>query len=276
MQYSSYLPKRNYETTIGYFDIVDITSYFTLDDENFEKIKIPVDKSQTLIEASYITYGDVDSFWLFLFANKKINPFTLTKFDSTYQLEKIKNYTALDMTEGSGLDVNTYNGSILIQKTSNSGVTWDYGSTGNFSLTGGFALVDSFNTFSKRVTIKDTKNSLPIGNNAGYFIINKSPSGSYSIYDASKNLEILDNIVLSNATKSIKYESTTTNRITSILESELPVIQKGSGAQYTPQGTGITFSTEEDIENQSIDIDIYDSKSINASNIIQVKQNYVV
>ena len=277
MKYSTNLPKRTYTTTIGDFDLVDLSSYYVFDDTNAEKMNISVDKSQTLIETSYSTYGDVDSIWMFLFANKKINPFTLTKLDAPTALAKVKNFTALGLEEdGPVVDAITTNGSILVDRVTNSGATWDYGSTGNFSLTGGFALVDSVNTFSKRAVVKEANNIQLTENAVTYFLLNRSSNGSYSIYNASKTIGISQAIARQSLTNSTKFEQVTPGRITTNLNSELPVIIKGSGSAYTPQGTGVTFSFEEDVQNQNIDIFAYDITTISFTNLIQINQNYVV
>jgi hypothetical protein len=277
MKYSTNLPKRTYTTTIGDFDLVDLSSYYVFDDTNAEKMNISVDKSQTLIETSYSTYGDVDSIWMFLFANKKINPFTLTKLDAPTALAKVKNFTALGLEEdGPVVDAITTNGSILVDRVTNSGATWDYGSTGNFSLTGGFALVDSVNTFSKRAVVKEANNIQLTENAVTYFLLNRSSNGSYSIYNASKTIGISQAIARQSLTNSTKFEQVTPGRITTNLNSELPVLIKGNGSAYTPQGTGVTFSFEEDVQNQNIDIFAYDITTISFTNLIQINQNYVV
>ena len=277
MKYSTNLPKRTYTTTIGDFDLVDLSSYYVFDDTNAEKMNISVDKSQTLIETSYSTYGDVDSIWMFLFANKKINPFTLTKLDAPTALAKVKNFTALGLEEdGPVVDAITTNGSILVDRVTNSGATWDYGSTGNFSLTGGFALVDSVNTFSKRAVVKEANNIQLTENAVTYFLLNRSSNGSYSIYNASKTIGISQTIARQSLTNSTKFEQVTPGRITTNLNSELPVLIKGNGSAYTPQGTGVTFSFEEDVQNQNIDIFAYDITTISFTNLIQINQNYVV
>lgn len=277
MKYSTNLPKRTYTTTIGDFDLVDLSSYYVFDDTNAEKMNISVDKSQTLIETSYSTYGDVDSIWMFLFANKKINPFTLTKLDAPTALAKVKNFTALGLEEdGPVVDAITTNGSILVDRVTNSGATWDYGSTGNFSLTGGFALVDSVNTFSKRAVVKEANNIELTENAVTYFLLNRSSNGSYSIYNASKTIGISQAIARQSLTNSTKFEQVTPGRITTNLNSELPVLIKGNGSAYTPQGTGVTFSFEEDVQNQNIDIFAYDITTISFTNLIQINQNYVV
>ena len=277
MKYSTNLPKRTYTTTIGDFVLVDLSSYYVFDDTNAEKMNISVDKSQTLIETSYSTYGDVDSIWMFLFANKKINPFTLTKLDAPTALAKVKNFTALGLEEdGPVVDAITTNGSILVDRVTNSGATWDYGSTGNFSLTGGFALVDSVNTFSKRAVVKEANNIQLTENAVTYFLLNRSSNGSYSIYNASKTIGISQTIARQSLTNSTKFEQVTPGRITTNLNSELPVLIKGNGSAYTPQGTGVTFSFEEDVQNQNIDIFAYDITTISFTNLIQINQNYVV
>jgi hypothetical protein len=282
MKYSTNLPARTYTTTIGDFNIIDLCSYYTLDDTNFEKVNIPIDKSQTLVEASYLNFRDVDAIWLFLFANKKINPFTLTKLDAPTAIAKVENYEDLNIEEFDAIpagpsDAIGTRGGILLEKSGNTGQPWEYGSTGNFSLTGGFALIDGVNSFTKSVLIKETKSNLPITLSSGYFMLNRSSNNSYSIYNPNKNLEIINRSAATQSINTIQYELAEINlRRTTALTSNLPYLTKGSGSAYTPEGTGVTFSFEEDVKNQNIDIFGYDLKSVNYSNLLQVNQNYVV
>jgi hypothetical protein len=283
MKYSTNLPARTYTTTIGDFNIIDLCSYYTLDDTNFEKVNIPIDKSQTLVEASYTNFRDVDAIWLFLFANKKINPFTLTKLDTPTALAKVKNYEDLNISEynvppaGGPSDAIGTKGGILTEKVNNSGNPWDYGSTGNFSLTGGFALIDGINSFTKSVLIKESKSNLSITTSAGYFMLNRGSNNSYSIYNPNKDLEIVKQTAATQSINTIKYEFAEIDmRSITQLTSPLPYLTKGSGSAYTPEGTGITSSFEEDVKNRNIDILGYDLKSVNYSNLLQVNQNYVV
>lgn len=156
MNYSSSLPKLSYETTIGSFDIVDLTAFYNVDSIIIDKNTISVDKSTTLIEKAFTIYNDPNSFWLFLVANDTINPFTLTKESSTSQ---IQNYNVNETI------IATYNnnkiyapsGSIITQYSATGGSAWQFSSVGNFSLTGGFAIVDTYNPYSKRLIMKEAQ-----------------------------------------------------------------------------------------------------------------------
>lgn len=281
MKYFSNLPTREFNTTIGPFTIVDMTSYYVANDSFFEKNDISIDNTHTLIEAAYQNYGDVDSFWLFMFANKKINPFELLSFDNSTVTVDVSNLTGVGLATNSGGDAIFTTGSIVFPYVENSGNTWEYGSTGNFSLTGGFAIVDSFNPFSKRANLKyiqgftfdisTTVNSLVKGKTL-YDLYNKTqdPVELASVQEITDALEIV---------YEIKYVNDK-NKEYLIVESEYPVIKKtppGEIPLYEPVGTGgIQIQNQVFIENRINQIKAYLPSKIKKSAFTKIIQNYKV
>lgn len=62
MKYFEKLPKRNYETTLGSFNISDFFSYYKFNYENVSKKEITIDSKTTLPEAASVVYEDSNSF----------------------------------------------------------------------------------------------------------------------------------------------------------------------------------------------------------------------
>ena len=281
MKYFSNLPKREYNTTIGPFTIVDMTSYYTLNDSSFEKNDISIDNTHTLIEAAQDTYGDVDSFWLFMFANKTINPFELLKFDNTTVTEDATNLTGIGLATNSGGDAIITTGSIVFPYIENSGDTWNYGSTGNFSLTGGFAIVDSFNPFSKRINLKYIQGfTFDISTSVNSIIKGKT---SYDLYNKTQDPIELASVQEITDVLEITYQTTYVNEKNKkylVVESEYPVISKtppGETPGYEPVGTGgIQITNQVFIENRINKIKAYLPSKIKKSVFTKVIQNYKV
>jgi hypothetical protein len=97
INYFNSLPTRSYTTTIGNFNIVDMTSYYTVNDSKFVLTELVIDSNDTLIETSKKIYDNIDSFWLFLFANKKINPFDLLEPNNSVQENTVAGFTGLQL-----------------------------------------------------------------------------------------------------------------------------------------------------------------------------------
>jgi hypothetical protein len=276
MKYSSNLPIRNYETSIGTFTMVDLCTYFTVNEVNMEKSNFNLDRSTTLVEAAYQVYQDVDSFWLFLFANKKINPFNLANDSNTLNTKKNQLLTGVAAkNEFSVFDSIFLTGSLVVPKTNNTGSAWSYGSTGNFSLTGGFAVVDEFNPFSKRFISKE-----PVG--FTYEVSNpitglvKGFTGKYSGYDAGVTALVGDVTGKLSLPDEILYTTSDTKEFIKV-KSEYPLYQKGSDPGYKPSAdteTQVTF--EETIDNSFNNIEIYLPATVQYSNFTKVTQQYIV
>lgn len=282
--------KRSYPTSIGSFNIVDFTSYYRVDDSQFEEKEVRADNTHTLVELAKNVYDDVDSFWLFLLANKTINPFTLLDFNNTSLQETASDLVSLHIQQQQipdYLDAILTPGSILLPEATVGGSAWNYGSTGNFSLTGGFAVVDQYNNFSKRAITKQ-----PIGFTFGVFsflsALVKGQTG-YSLYNFNK--EINETTYTGRIYPSVISDTlSVVDEINFLLsdkqpyakiKSEYPVIKKGSGlSPYEIPETvgGITQSVNIDttIQNNKNIINSYISSTIKYSAFTRIIQNYEV
>lgn len=276
MKYFNNLPKREYQTTIGSFNIVDMTSYYDVNNIGMQTTETNVDNTYTLVELANSLYEDMDSFWLFLFANGSINPFTLLEQSNTNLKTFNESITGLQLlVENSAEDALFTTGSLLLPSTSNTGSAWSFGSTGNFSLTGGFALIDSYNPFSKRANVKYVQGfSLGISTTTGITFTGfvKQPSG-YSFYDKSTGIYSVDPKL--NVVEEINY--LTSDRQTFIsVKSEYPLLKKGYGqSPYEPKASGgITFDVENVIEKRIPKIKTYLPGTVKQSNFIKIVQNY--
>lgn len=277
MNYSASLPKRTYTTTIGNFTISDICSYYTVNDTPFTKANVEIDKSQTLVEASGSIYNDVNYFWMFLFANKKVNPFELTKQNKTLSLEKEETLTGVG-----GLEYNTstdaifLSGSVVVPATGNTGATWSYSSTGGFSLTGGFALVDSFNPFSKRFILKELKGGMTLSAAPGTTLTGalKDPVQGFTAYGITKTAYVFDLTPKIDLAEEIFYNDSKNLEYIKV-KSEYPFNPKGATPPYKPlQSGGITQTTEQFILNENLNISVYTPSSVRYERFIKVVQNY--
>lgn len=276
MKYASNLPIRNYETSIGTFTMVDLCSYFTVNEVNMQKSNFNLDKSTTLVEAAQQIYQDVDSFWLFLFANKKVNPFTLANENNTSNVKKNNSLTGVAAkNEYSLFDSIFLSGSIVVPKTNNTGSAWNYGSTGNFSLTGGFAVVDEFNPFSKRFISKE-----PIGftYGTGNYITGlvKGFTGKYSSYDTGASAIVEDLLEKLSLPEELLYDTINTKEFVKV-KSEYPLFAKGSNPAYKPlEEPPIEITFEQSIEENFNNIEIYLPATVQYSNFTKIIQNYIV
>ena len=276
MKYASNLPIRNYQTSIGTFTMVDLCSYFTVNEVNMEKSNFNLDKSTTLVEAAQQIYQDVDSFWLFLFANKRVNPFTLANENNTSNIKKNNSLTGVAATnQYTVFDSIFLSGSVVVPKTNNTGSAWDYGSTGNFSLTGGFAVVDEFNPFSKRFISKE-----PVGftYGVGNYITGlvKGFTGKYSSYDAGASAVVGDVLGKLSLPEELLYDTADTKEFVKV-KSEYPVYSKGGNPAYIPTANQeTTVTVEEFIEDSLNNIEIYLPATVQYSNFTKVVQNYIV
>lgn len=276
MKYFNNLPKREYQTTIGSFNIVDMTSYYDVNNIGMQTTETNVDNTYTLVELANSLYEDMDSFWLFLFANGSINPFTLLEQSNTNLKTFNESITGLQLlVENSAEDALFTIGSLLLPSTSNTGSAWSFGSTGNFSLTGGFALIDSYNPFSKRANVKYVQGfSLGISTTTGITFTGfvKQPSG-YSFYDKSTGIYSVDPKL--NVVEEINYLTSDKQTFISV-KSEYPLLKKGYGqSPYEPKASGgITFDVENVIEKRIPKIKTYLPGTVKQSNFIKIVQNY--
>lgn len=290
MKYFLSQSKIKYPTTIGSFNIVDMTTYYRVDDSQFKTKEINVDNTETLIELGQSVYGDVDSFWLFLLANKKINPFNLLDFSNTSVKETSNNLIGLYVQQQSipdYIDAVLTPGSILLPETQVGGSAWNYGSTGNFSLTGGFAVVEQYNNFSKRMITKQPV-GFTFGLNSYLSALVKGQTG-YSLYNFNRTIDgttYIGQIFPSEITKvtSIVREldySLSDKDIYAKVTSEYPVVKKGSGTpayEFIEEPEGVTQSIDINttIETNINKINSYIYGTIKYSALTRIVQNYEV
>ena len=162
MKFFTNLPKRAYSTPIGTINLCDFYSFYNKKLDNKRKITIVIDNQTTLIEASISTFNDPDSLWVFLHSNNKINPFELTKENTTTYITENEVKTSFNPISVSGSGVLplgiTFNppaGSILTDYIgTTSGNPWQYSYVGTFDLNGSFALVEKSNSYNTSATVK--------------------------------------------------------------------------------------------------------------------------
>ena len=280
MNYSSSLPKRSYETTIGFFKIVDFTSFYSVASVNIDKNTINVDKSTTLVEKAASLYNDPNSFWLFLIANNTINPFTLTKQSSTSQIQNY-NISETIIATVSGTEIYSPAGSIITKYSATGGSAWQFSSVGNFSITGGFALVDTYNPYSKRLIMKEAVGLTLSADTALWNIINGT-TNYYSEFPDS-TVGITNQLSYYSLQKDVKDIVTYTKGATVsayiLLDSEEPPINKSLGGTAAYEPTGITFqelSFTDVAEQQSIAIFAFLPYTAGYRSFNLIKQSYTV
>ena len=162
MKFFTNLPKRAYSTSIGTLNLCDFYSFYNKKLDNKRQTTLVIDNQTTLIEASLSTFNDPDSLWVFLHSNSKINPFDLTKENSTTYLAENEVKTSFNPISVSGSGVLplgiTFNppaGSILTDYIgTTSGNPWEYSYVGTFDLNGSFALVEKSNSYNTSATVK--------------------------------------------------------------------------------------------------------------------------
>ena len=276
MNYSSSLPKLSYETTIGSFDIVDLTAFYNVKSINIDKNTINVDKSTTLVEKAHSIYNDPNSFWLFLVANNTINPFTITKESSTSQIE---NYNVSETIVATFNNSKIYapSGSIITQYSATGGSAWQFSSVGNFSLTGGFALVDTYNPYSKRLIMKEAQGITLLTQTSLWNVVNGTTyfSQADSVQGITNELSFysLQNVV---HTK-VFYTKGNTVSAYFELDSEDTVLAAGQTSAYQPAGiTSQEISFNEFAEQQSTTILAFLPYTSGYRSLEVITQSYIV
>lgn len=285
MKLSTNLPKISYTTTLGDITITNLANYYELTDTETEMTTIPVDSTTTLVEKAASVYDSVNAFWMFLFANNAINPFTLLKISTTSQISTYSNNDTINL-KSAGFDVTTVTpGSIITNYSAPTGSAWFSGSTGLFDLNGGYAIVDSVNTFSKVITLKPPVGGVTYDIGSVMTAIVKTDDMYYQYNTPSITL-IADNYKKqSELTKAISYTTqiatsgqsfvaTTDPDIPYLqLDSGLPPVSKG-GDPYKPSGTAESYSHEYIAQNQNIDILAYLPNKFGYKNLNKVIQKY--
>jgi hypothetical protein len=279
MKYSEKISKINYSTTIGTFKVVDISSYLVLDSDYVQLADTDVDNYTTLPELSGKIYSDIDSFWLFLYANNTINPFDLLKLPNSSVQDTLTNSSTTTITSGlNGVEVYFTPGSIIYNPSSNNGDTYSFGGTGNFSFTGGFALVVGYDTYTKKAIVQPYgmtfSDSQPVKKGivkgGTYYIANNGDTMSSS----GTTTQALDVF-------SVEYLDPldSTSRIYAEIKGGVPRIKKnppGELAPYEFLGTGNCYTYSYTSEVESRKINYFITNKINYSNFSQVTQKYDV
>lgn len=161
MKYFENLPKKTFSSSIGDFTISDFFTYIDIDSVSLQADEINVDAKTTLLEAAYQTYEDPNSFWTFLIANAKINPFDLLEPNTT--IFKEKNEPKIDFilyaNQAGTTGIAFPQGSIVVPYTSNTGSSASWSSVGNFDLNGPLALIEQSHFYDGTMTVKTQKGS---------------------------------------------------------------------------------------------------------------------
>ena len=115
------------------------------------------------LEAGAMLYNDANSFWLFLFANKTINPFNLLAYNvELFGKDNDGKYT-FNVTGSTANQYVVLGKQAILTKydpTQVNGETGTYGDTGPWNPYGDFVLVESVNAYSKKITVKPIQGSL--------------------------------------------------------------------------------------------------------------------
>jgi len=159
MKYFENLPKKSFTSSIGDFTISDFFTYLDPNLGIIDETPVTVDSKTTLLEAAYSTYGDLNSFWMFVSANETINPFTLLAPNTTIFLSQNEAKTSMELVDSvSGITNYTFpKGSLVAPYVANSGGSYSYSSVGNFNLNGPLSIIESVSYFKGTMIIKDQK-----------------------------------------------------------------------------------------------------------------------
>lgn len=189
MKYFENLPKKTFASSIGDFTISDFFTYLDPNLGIIDESPLTVDSKTTLLEAAYSTYGDLNSFWMFVSANETVNPFTLLATNTTIFLTQNQAKTSLELSQDiSGTTSFTFpKGSLIAPYISNTGGSYSYSSVGNFNLNGPLSIIESVSYFKGTMIIKDQKGATySFINQDGatgsqVVIIYPTPGGTYAI-----------------------------------------------------------------------------------------------
>ena len=159
MKYFENLPKKSFTSSIGDFIISDFFTYLDPNLGIIDETPVTVDSKTTLLEAAYSTYGDLNSFWMFVSANETINPFTLLATNTTIFLSQNEAKTSLELVDSvSGVTNYAFpKGSLIAPYVANIGGSYSYSSVGNFNLNGPLSIIESVSYFKGTMIIKDQR-----------------------------------------------------------------------------------------------------------------------
>lgn len=281
MKFFANLPKITFTSTIGDFTISDFFTYLDVSNIDVSSNTITVDDRTTLAEAASRTYQDPNNLWTFLPANETINPFDLlapnTFLFSEANQDKINLILVPSpgaVTGGTAFPV----GSIIVPTTTNSGGSYQMGSTGNFNLSGGFALIEQSSYYDGNMVIGSQTGGTGAfitvtGTAENVTVLQKNSDGSFTwagtYYTGNKKTYAnkIETQILKKDAKTIYKESVSSN---ATLDTYLPTPTPVEGnTAYT------TYSKSNNIENDKKQIKAYIPSQINrlSSYIVTAKYN---
>jgi hypothetical protein len=269
MKYFANIPSKPFESTIGTFSISDFFTYIDPNLANISVSPVTIDTKSTLLEKAYTVYSDINSFWMFVLANKTINPFTLPVPNTTIYIEENEVKTTLKITDSpTGATAFTFpKGSIIAPYVLNTGGSYSYKSVGNFDLNGPLSIIESVHYYKDTMIIKDQRGAtysfiLQDGlTGSNIVIISPTSGGTYTIQkqfyptnSKSATKEVvkvelseegkIEELVSSRKTKTSSTKSTTTTTTTSstpIDVTEVQVVEQQSKNinAYLPEQIGV-------------------------------------
>lgn len=289
MKFFSNLPKTNFSSTIGTFEISDFFTYLDVKALNLETGTVTIDSATTLVEASAATYSDPNGFWTFLVANKTINPFDLlsTNVDEFVQGNENKlNITLTPDLDGKTTGIAFPVGSIVVPYAGNAGASFVYGSTGNFNLNGPFAIVEESSFYDGNMVISEQyggSDFIVVGNSPEkVLVIQKNTDGSYAwvqgynvggitytggLYVGNKKIayDRIVQIVDPNDAKSIRREATSSKYLPDEEISKYPAIS----------GATIGYTALDIVKNESKELKSYSPNALGTVRASFVSAKYI-
>lgn len=251
MKYFENLPKTTFTSTIGDFSVSDFFTYVDTSDSYLPTDTITIDSKTTLMEAAHNVYQDPNSFWIFVVANKTINPFTLLSVNNNIFISENENKVDLKLAGNTAGTTGFVfpKGSIIVPYTSNTGSSASYSSIGNFNLDGPLSLIESVSYYSGDMIIKDQLGAtfqfiLPNGTTGSQMVVlYPIKGGTYGIqtslypYNTKKAIEKTIEIDVSDVEKIEEFSISDTKPRTQSKKSA-PVV----APSVDPGSTGTTIT----------------------------------
>lgn len=237
MKYFENLPKTNFTSTIGDFSVSNFFTYIDTSDVYLPLDTITIDSKTTLMEAAHNVYKDPNSFWIFVVANKTINPFTLLSTNTSIFITENQNKVDLKLA-GNTAGTTGYvfpKGSIIVPYVSNTGSSSAYSSIGNFNLDGPLSLIESVSYYSGNMIIKDQLGAtyqfiLPNGTTGSQMVVlYPIKGGTYGLqkslypYKTKKATETILEVEISEAEKIEEFSVSPTKTKTTSTRSAPPI-----------------------------------------------------